>query len=1482
MQIRRASWLRFAISAVAALAFQMPVHAFIYDTYGDGFWTVINQGNNNTLVVNNIGASQAVGTNTAFQQQFELLYNVEDGTFRLRNHDSWLCIGARNGATTNGTPVVTVSSYTGATSQRWNFVSVGSGNYQIVNVASGLALQTDNGAPAKVTLAPVAANNFQYWHFAYQTHYPKKGLAGWDDQWPRFNINWGYNWGWGYGFALPAQTVYEPMQWGDWNVDMSAYAAWHATEKPMYVMGFNEPDGSGQANMTTDAAIARWPQLQAMNLPLVSPAPVNPFNGWLGDFYNKIAANGYRVDFTAVHWYGNPDATSLLNTLDSVYGTWGRAAWLTEFSTVDWGGTATWSEHDNYRFLAEFLWQVEDHIGIKRYSLFSFGGTPSVNPWDGNGHRGDDFLADGYTFTPYGELYAAWDADRTQRPMTPYYIHNAATCFRMASTRNLNGPAASSIRFGDAATQWVFTNAPTAGRYYIQSLNDGRRLRFSASVLDLAPPATTGAPVEWTFNGPDSKGYYFIDNPNSSVSLNCSGSFPGIGFSTLPFGSPSDNTRFRFVKPYFPASLAAVAVPTALSATPADRSVTLRWTGSAPRYQVYRSTTSGSGYTKINADIKRNFYTDNAAVNGNTYYYIVRSLDSLENESPNSTQASAAPASGLNLGLVAEYKFENGAQDSSGNGFHGTVNGTTSVVAGKVDSSAINFTGGDNSFVEIPNPLGNDFSISFWLNTTAAGGTGQWWAGKGLVDGEVAGATNDFGVSLLGGNVGFGIGNSDVTITSSTAVNDGQWHHITATRNSTSGALQLFVDGVLRAAGTGATGTRATPVSLRLASLQTGFNYLAGSIDEVRLYNYALNAAEAKALATPASTLVANYGFEGNASDTSGFANSAVAKNNVTFVAGKVGAQAAQFDGATSYLQIPASVANDFSIACWVKTTAAGGAGQWWNGLGLVDGEIPGAMADFGLSLIGNKAAFGVGNPDTTITSTSAINDGQWHHVAATRNNASGAMKLYVDGVLQALANGPAGTRGAPTGLRIGSLQPGGGFFSGTMDDVRLYNYQLGASQIAALFAPQPLPAPWTDTDIGSPGSPGYANYASATGIWALGGSGGDIWLGADQFHFAYSNFTGAGSVAARLLTGAVLSDGTTNANAKAGIMFRSSLATNSPLVALVHDQGQGLQFLYRDSTGAVAGQQGANVAVNPAVWLRLVRSNNTFTAWYATTPGPPTPDFWILIGSHTTTLANAAVVGVVDCSHDNARLANTTFTGVSVAPPAPPNISAVPDQVIAENTATPVLEVMLGDALVTGNNLVLTASSSNTNLVPNANILLGGSGFSRTVQVTPATYQSGSATITLIVNNGQPTANTATNSFLVTVQTSAAGGWRQQFFGTTANIGNAADNADPDGDGIANVMERFFGSNPLVAEPSSGVSAAAMLGGNLTMNYAHSLTATDLTWQVQWSSDLFGWLTNNVTDIGISTNGGIEVRQGRVPASTSDPLFMRVRVTTP
>jgi hypothetical protein len=129
---------------------------------------------------------------------------------------------------------------------------------------------------------------------------------------------------------------------------------------------------------------------------------------------------------------------------------------------------------------------------------------------------------------------------------------------------------------------------------------------------------------------------------------------------------------------------------------------------------------------------------------------------------------------------------------------------------------------------------------------------------------------------------------------------------------------------------------------------------------------------------------------------------------------------------------------------------------------------MPGVVNDFGITLIGNNAAFGVGNPDTTITTTSAINDGTWHHIAATRDSVSGVMNLYLDGTRQAYATGPAGTRAAAPNLRIGALQTliAGAFLTGTIDDVQIFSRVFSAAEVPSLRNHPPGLQPIFDSAI--------------------------------------------------------------------------------------------------------------------------------------------------------------------------------------------------------------------------------------------------------------------------------------------------------------------------------------------------------------------------------------------------------------------------------
>lgn len=99
------------------------------------------------------------------------------------------------------------------------------------------------------------------------------------------------------------------------------------------------------------------------------------------------------------------------------------------------------------------------------------------------------------------------------------------------------------------------------------------------------------------------------------------------------------------------------------------------------------------------------------------------------------------------------------------------------------------------------------------------------------------------------------------------------------------------------------------------------------------------------------------------------------------------------------------------------------------------------------------------------------------------------------------------------------------------------------------------------------------------------------------------------------------------------------------------------------------------------------------------------------------------------------------------------PTISSIPPQTITKNTSTGPLSFTIADADTPVNNLVVTGSSSDTNLVPIANISITGTNGNDMVTVTPATGQSGVATITLHVTDTDGLS--ASTAFVLTVNDS-------------------------------------------------------------------------------------------------------------------------------
>jgi hypothetical protein len=115
-----------------------------------------------------------------------------------------------------------------------------------------------------------------------------------------------------------------------------------------------------------------------------------------------------------------------------------------------------------------------------------------------------------------------------------------------------------------------------------------------------------------------------------------------------------------------------------------------------------------------------------------------------------------------------------------------------------------------------------------------------------------------------------------------------------------------------------------------------------------------------------------------------------------------------------------------------------------------------------------------------------------------------------------------------------------------------------------------------------------------------------------------------------------------------------------------------------------------------------------------------------------------------------NGGVASDTFNvSVSSANDAP-TISAIPNRTIDEDGATGPLTFAVGDLETAPASLLVTAASSNPALLPMANLVLGGSGGSRTITATPLANQNGSAVVTVYVTD----ANGASNStaFVLTV----------------------------------------------------------------------------------------------------------------------------------
>ncbi|MDE6310274.1 MAG: glycoside hydrolase family protein [Muribaculaceae bacterium] len=308
---------------------------------------------------------------------------------------------------------------------------------------------------------------------------------------------WWYNWGNtpSAGYQYQVQNYESSMDFCPmtWNRSYSAenirkYCKEHPEVK--YLLGFNEPNFTNQANLTPAQAAEAWPAVVALarelGLKIVAPAlnySSNPQYStpakWMDEFVKLVGLDAF--DYTALHNYGGFGL--MKSTAEEFYAKYGKQVWVTEWCYWPGGaGNVYVAPETQISSMVECVEWLESSECIYRYSWFMAQGVSDGNNQPNYGLLKTTVDEDKNiinTLTEQGKVYTyLWEYDpEYYHPVgqfvaaTDYHARNVAG---IGSGANPDAPKPIEIKqFNGGATLDYQFDVPEAGDYNLELVVSG-------------------------------------------------------------------------------------------------------------------------------------------------------------------------------------------------------------------------------------------------------------------------------------------------------------------------------------------------------------------------------------------------------------------------------------------------------------------------------------------------------------------------------------------------------------------------------------------------------------------------------------------------------------------------------------------------------------------------------------------------------------------------------------------------------------------------------------------------------------------------------------------------------------------------------------------------------------------------------------------------------------------------------------------------